>query len=415
MSSSEVIRMKRPKRSRVPEIHSDDEVSDSDVINETDKFHEKIDTESALSDDGSENIEYAVGDVKGRDESDDEDDQEDDESDSEVDFESESDGDIADHLPSTNDFGANTRDYYQGQPKSKKSKREKKTEAEESMKAEAEDALDRKRGHDSLLENLAPEMSDDEDVDGDNDETEKAMEDMNSNEKVKLLKRQSPLLFPLVADFKHFESELTKVLLPLAKILDKADEAFQRYTTNRLRLVRCYLLNITFFLRLRSKATPNLDQHPVVERLAQLRQLIDKTSSDKAQDYSKAFLEAMSDEKKRKLGKVVPQSSSNVSGGSESEDGTDGDDDEATVKVLEIGQDGKRRYVNRKIEKNVGLHKSRQKKRRNPRVKHRLAYEDAKKRRKGAIRTVITDQKKKYTGEQSGIRAGIKKSVRIKS
>ncbi|CBY37223.1 unnamed protein product [Oikopleura dioica] len=61
------------------------------------------------------------------------------------------------------------------------------------------------------------------------------------------------------------------------------------------------------------------------------------------------------------------------------------------------------------------MQKARQKKRRNPRVKHRMAYEDAKKRRKGAVRAVITDQKKKYTGEASGIRVGVKKSVRIKS
>lgn len=44
-----------------------------------------------------------------------------------------------------------------------------------------------------------------------------------------------------------------------------------------------------------------------------------------------------------------------------------------------------------------------------------VAYESAVKRRKGAVRSVITDQKKPYTGEASGIRAGIKKSVRIKS
>jgi len=44
-----------------------------------------------------------------------------------------------------------------------------------------------------------------------------------------------------------------------------------------------------------------------------------------------------------------------------------------------------------------------------------VAYEYAKKRRKDAVRAVITDQKKKYTVEASGIRVGVKKSVRIKS
>ena len=43
-----------------------------------------------------------------------------------------------------------------------------------------------------------------------------------------------------------------------------------------------------------------------------------------------------------------------------------------------------------------------------------VAYSDALKRRKGAVREVRKETTK-YSGEASGIKAGLKKSVRIKS
>merc|ERR1712127_418646 len=91
------------------------------------------------------------------------------------------------------------------------------------------------------------------------------------------------------------------------------------------------------------------------------------------------------------------------------EESEEGESEDEEQEAGENDEDGKRK-INRRIEKSFGLQKARQKKRRNPRVKHRMAYEDAKKRRKGAVRAVITDQKKKYTGEASGIRVGVKKS-----
>ena len=38
----------RATKRNIREVRSDDEVSDSDVVNETDKFHEDIDEESGL-------------------------------------------------------------------------------------------------------------------------------------------------------------------------------------------------------------------------------------------------------------------------------------------------------------------------------------------------------------------------------
>jgi len=396
----------RAIKRNIREIRSDDEVSDSDVVNETDKFHEDIDDESDFEEGSEDENAYEVGKVRGRDDSD--------EDDYELDEEAESSEDDGPALPSRDDFGEKPASYYadSAQPKKKKQKRETRQEAEERLKDEREDAQDRIADTHDFLEDAAEELMDDDDEEEEEEAVpEKALADMNISEKMKLLKRQSPLLFPLIADFKHFEKEFNEVLLPLQKFMDKADAAFSEYVGKRVKLIRCYLLNISFYLRLRAKASPNLDQHPVVERLAQIRQIIDKSSSDKAQDYAKAFLEAVTAESKiKKIGKVkkieVQEEDEEASEEEESEEEAQEEDGEQ--------EDGKRK-INRRIEKNVGLQKARQKKRRNPRVKHRMAYEDAKKRRKGAVRAVITDQKTKYTGEASGIRVGVKKSVRIKS
>ena len=57
--------------------------------------------------------------------------------------------------------------------------------------------------------------SDDEEVEKEvgDDDTEKTPE-----EKLKLLKRQSPELFPLLAELKVYKAELSNLLIPLTKI-----------------------------------------------------------------------------------------------------------------------------------------------------------------------------------------------------
>merc|ERR1719427_1779139 len=69
-----------------------------------------------------------------------------------------------------------------------------------------------------------------------------------------------------------------------------------------------------------------------------------------------------------------------------------------------------KRAITYKIAKNKGLTPKRSKLQRNPRVKNRMKFEKAKKRRKGAVRE-IRDQSKKYGGEVSGINKRVKKGL----
>jgi len=80
--------------------------------------------------------------------------------------------------------------------------------------------------------------------------------------------------------------------------------------------------------------------------------------------------------------------------------------------TVEGEDEAEKRAITYKIAKNKGLMPKRSKLQRNPRVKNRMKFEKAKKRRKGAVREV-RDQNKKYSGEASGLNARVKKGVKI--
>lgn len=70
-------------------------------------------------------------------------------------------------------------------------------------------------------------------------------------------------------------------------------------------------------------------------------------------------------------------------------------------------QEGESRKATQKILKNRGLVASRPKENRNPRVKKRLRYEKAIKRRKGQVVAMRTNEADQYVGEKSGIRSDV--------
>ena len=71
-----------------------------------------------------------------------------------------------------------------------------------------------------------------------------------------------------------------------------------------------------------------------------------------------------------------------------------------------------KRAVTYKMAKNKGLMPKRSKLQRNPRLKNRMKFEKATKKRKGAVRP-IRDQQRKYSGEAFGVNARVKKGVKL--
>jgi len=89
----------------------------------------------------------------------------------------------------------------------------------------------------------------------------------------------------------------------------------------------------------------------------------------------------------------------------------DEEDDIDPNENAEQSQDG-RRAINYQIAKNKGLTPKRSKLNRNPRVKHRHKFQQATKKRKGAVRE-IRKETSRYGGEISGINARVRKGTKI--
>lgn len=73
-----------------------------------------------------------------------------------------------------------------------------------------------------------------------------------------------------------------------------------------------------------------------------------------------------------------------------------------------------KRSITYEMKKNKGLTAKRKKEYRNPRVRHRNKYARALVKRKSRVPTARSEEEK-YTGEPTGIRAGIKRGIKLKS
>jgi hypothetical protein len=71
------------------------------------------------------------------------------------------------------------------------------------------------------------------------------------------------------------------------------------------------------------------------------------------------------------------------------------------------------RGISSAIERNRGLTPHRRKDLKNPRKKHRLAFEKAQVRRKGAVQDVRTPSAATYGGEQTGVKSRVVKSRKL--
>lgn len=261
-------------------------------------------------------------------------------------------------------------------------------------------------------------------------------------EKLKMLRKESPELLELIEDLKVKLTEVKDELEPLLKLVEKGvipPGKGSQYLRTKYNLYLNYCANISFYLILKARRTP-AHGHPVIDRLVTYRNLINQLSvvDQKLSSEIRHLLTAKDGAIKKelnpkaKLPKTKPTSVSQTPAAVA--DLSDDDFDEAALrhyKEMEDRQKLKRkkeeisaeeqiledqnakRAITYQIAKNRGLTPRRKKIDRNPRVKHREKFRRAKIRRRGQVREVRREEQR-YTGELSGIRAGVKKSIKLK-
>ncbi|XP_052668332.1 something about silencing protein 10 [Harpia harpyja] len=289
---------------------------------------------------------------------------------------------------------------------------------------------------------------------------DKDLQALSKKEQLKLLKQESPELLQLIEDFEVKLMELKDELHPLLQMVKNGtipQGKGSRYLQTKYHLYLNYCANISFYLVLKSKRMP-VHSHPVIERLVAYRNIINdlavidqKLSSqvhmllknyydkkeDKLQKEKKFALFLPLDVKKNKSKRAPALANGRVTA-AEPSDESDLDEESALKyykmmeeklklkrkrtedqdmleeeAVLEGEDPNKKRGVTYQMIKNKGLTPRRKKIDRNPRVKHREKFRRAKIRRKGQVREVRRELHR-YAGELSGIRAGVKKSRKLK-
>ncbi|XP_062480950.1 something about silencing protein 10 isoform X2 [Pezoporus occidentalis] len=289
---------------------------------------------------------------------------------------------------------------------------------------------------------------------------DKDLQALSKKEQLKLLKQESPELLHLIEDFEVKLMELKDELHPLLQMVKNGtipQGKGSRYLQTKCHLYLNYCANISFYLVLKSKRMP-VHNHPVIERLVAYRNIIndlaviDQKLSSQVRMLLKNYYDKKEDKlrKEKKFAVFLPLDVKKTKSkhapvlangwASAGEPSSESDlDEEAALKYYQMmekklklkrkrtededrlgeeavldGEDpNKKRGVTYQMIKNKGLTPKRRKIDRNPRVKHREKFRRAKIRRKGQVREVRRELDR-YAGEVSGIRAGVKKSRKLK-
>ncbi|KAK0166984.1 hypothetical protein PV327_004439 [Microctonus hyperodae] len=325
---------------------------------------------------------------------------------------------------------------------------------------DADFGLDLLKSSISMKEN---EISDDKQI------VKTDLSTLSKRERQDLFQKENPEFQALVANFEERLVEAKNILLPFLKLASRekiAECPALNLIKIKYHLILNYSVNLSFYLELKAKKIPIIS-HPVIKRLAQLRQLIGQLEAGqgdlineaseilKAAENGEPLYNVLNNKqielekvKKRKLSeeemdedteqmKKISKNTllsfdesskgenDDVSKGkvkfSMDEDASDSDEDKFIENEEEITNENinnelmedEKRPINYKIAKNKGLTPYRKKELRNPRVKHRNKYRKAKIRRKGAVREVRKEITR-YAGEISGIKASLSKSRKLK-
>ncbi|XP_038872617.1 something about silencing protein 10 isoform X2 [Salvelinus namaycush] len=379
--------------------------------------------------------------------------QEEEEEEEEADMDSDLEGKKDDYLPNDMAWGNRKKMFYDSDYVAAKGKSQQDAEADDEEEEEEAKNIQRRLAANLSEEdydlNLLQEFAVEEQEVG-KERIVKDLKQMSQKEKMKLLKKESPELLELIQDFKAKLAELKDELQPLLEMVNDGrvpPGKGANYLKTKQQLYLNYCTNISFYLVLKAKRIP-AHNHPVIERLLTYRNLINEMGEVDARlaPQLRQLLSADQKEKsarKSESSKQITNKKVKVSeeaGAESSEDSYSDLDEEAALRFYrgveerlklkrksknpqaeegleeagddEVDPDAKRR-ITYQMAKNKGLTPKRKKIDRNPRVKHREKFRRAKIRRKGQVREVRREETR-YSGELSGIRAGVKKSVKLK-
>ncbi|KAJ3657945.1 hypothetical protein Zmor_009720 [Zophobas morio] len=263
---------------------------------------------------------------------------------------------------------------------------------------------------------------------------------LSKRQKLQILQKESPEFFELVEDF---QAQMTTVKEYLGPALDKykkglvQDCSGMEFVTTYHQLILNYCVNIYMYLLLKASRT-NVQNHPVVKRLYQYRQLLSQLATV-YQEIVKPQIESILKEDNKKplniIQKLTNPTEKNVEKGKKRKrveeqkskkvkfaekliehQKSGKEEEEAALEMAEETEEtaeNAKRAITYQIAKNKGLTPHRKKEQRNPRVKHRNKFRKAKIRRRGAVREPRTEMTR-YGGEISGIKATVTKSIQIK-
>jgi len=265
--------------------------------------------------------------------------------------------------------------------------------------------------------------------------------ELSSNDRLQLIRDQSPELEIFCKEFKTIFDDLKIYLLPLIQlVLDTSSiEEFQTYSGWQfvlavLELYLTYCSYLSLYLMMKSNDI-NFSQHPILNDLEQYRTLCQLVQDDFQLMKSDLLkLCELLQERKREKTTTKPHLvlSQQIAVPTKAANGTTKKPSlrERMIKRREEQQQQQeiqpevesedeevkpqKRQITYEIEKNKGLTAKRKKENRNPRVRHRNKYAQALKKRKSRVPTQRTEEER-YIGEPTGIRAGIKRGIKLKS
>ena len=285
------------------------------------------------------------------------------------------------------------------------------------------------------------------------------LSDLSDRQKKALFRKEAPEFEGLVDDFTNNVEECSEVLEPVIKFLKSKNiekSPIVEFIKLKHDLAMSYCNNITFYLLLKAKRIP-VKNHPVVKRLVQIKQLLTKLD-ERYQNIVRPQLvrlleaieageeivfedEAEMDEdveipvkKSKKLNLLKNLEAIGSESDAEDEQSEEEDVEEPDTKRARIDSDDEneeqteqpeleddsqfeeeagKRGITYQIAKNKGLTVHKKKEQRNVRVKNKQKYKKALIRRKGTVRDV-RPQTMRYGGESSGIKAFVKRSIKIK-